>query len=146
MFFWLFLFYFLNYILLIMVLQLSQFFPLWSPSPSTPHSLRQAPHHCSCPRAIRISSLATPFPTLYFTSPWLFCNYLFVLLNTLTSSSFSYTPSYLATIKMLSHVHDSVSVLLDSLACFLDSIVDNYVFFAILLFIVLIFFILNKSL
>ena len=31
--------------------------------------------------------VATPFPILYFTSPWLFCNYLFVLLNLLTSSS-----------------------------------------------------------
>ena len=27
-----------------------------------------------------------PFPTLYFTFPWLFCNYLLVLLHSLTSS------------------------------------------------------------
>ena len=27
-----------------------------------------------------ISSLAAPFPTLYFTSPWLFCNYLYFLI------------------------------------------------------------------
>ena len=62
------------------------FFPLPLP-PSTPHSLRQPPPtivhvHGSC-----ISYLATPFPILQFTSPWLFCQYLFVLLNPLTSSS-----------------------------------------------------------
>ena len=54
-------------------------FPLCPPLPSTPCSLRQPPHYCSCPCVMRISSLATPFPVLYFTSPWLFCNYLFVL-------------------------------------------------------------------
>ena len=87
-------------LIFIILLQVSQFFPLWSPSPSTPHSLRQAPHHCSCPRAIRISSLATPFPTLYFISSWLFCNYLLLLLNPLTLHSFPTTHSLLTTIKM----------------------------------------------
>ena len=77
---------FLNYILLIMLLQLPQFLPLCPPPPSTPHSLRQSPPHCSCPWVMGISSLATPFCILYFTSPWLFCNYLFVILNSLTSS------------------------------------------------------------
>ena len=39
------------------------------------------PHpHCSCPRGMCISSLATLFPILYFTSPWLFCNYLCFLI------------------------------------------------------------------
>ena len=42
-------------------------------------------------------------------------------------------------------IHDSVSVLLVCSVCFLGSIVDRYVFSAILLFIVLIFFFLNKS-
>ena len=69
---------FLNYILLIMLLQLSWFSPLRSLS--TQHfPLPQAlppPLFMSTP----ISSLATPFPILYFTSPWPFCNYLFVLL------------------------------------------------------------------
>ena len=46
--------------------------------PSTPHSLRQSPHHCSCPWVMHVSSLATPSTVLYFTSPWLFCNYLVV--------------------------------------------------------------------
>ena len=75
------------YILLIMLLQFSWFSPLCPPPTSTPHSLRQAPHHCSCPWVMHISSLATPCPILYFTSPWLFCNYLFVLLNPLSSST-----------------------------------------------------------
>ena len=44
------------------------------------------------------------------------------------------------------HIHDSVSVILVHYICFLDSIVDRFVFFAISLFIVLIFFFLNKSL
>ena len=77
---------FLNYILLIMLLQLPWFSPLGPPPLSTSQSVRQSPHHCSCPWVMCIGSLATPFPVLYFTSPWLFCNYLFVLLNPITSS------------------------------------------------------------
>ena len=85
-------FHFLNYILLIMLLQLSWFFPC-CPSPSSiPYSLRQSPHHCSNPRVRCVSSLATPFPILHFTSPWPYCTYLFLLLNPLTSS---YIPSNL---------------------------------------------------
>ena len=98
-------FIFLNYILLIMLLQLSQFFLLGPSPPSNPHTLRQSPHHCSCPWVMSVSCLATPFPTLYipvyFTSPWLLCNYLFVLLNSLFTQSPT-TSSHLATIKMLS--------------------------------------------
>ena len=71
---------FFNYILLIMLLQLSWFFPLCSTPPSIPHSLRQSPHHCSWIWVMHICSLATPSPMLYLTSPWLFFNYLFVLL------------------------------------------------------------------
>ena len=56
------------------------------PPPSTTHSLKQSPHHCSCPWVMCISSLASPFPILYFIPPWLFCNYLFVLLNPLAST------------------------------------------------------------
>ena len=61
---------------------------------NTLYVLRQPPHHCSCPWVMRISSLVTPFPILYFTSPWLFCNYIFFLLNLLTSSPIlPYTPT-----------------------------------------------------
>ena len=61
-------------------------FPFCPPAPSTPYSLRQSLCHCSYPLVMCISSLATPFPILYFTSPWLFCNYISVLLNPLPSS------------------------------------------------------------
>ena len=62
-------------------------FPSFAPAPiSTPQSLRQSPHHCSRPRVTCIISLVTPFPILYFASPWLFCNYLFVFLNPFSSS------------------------------------------------------------
>ena len=64
---------------------MSWFFPLCPPPPSTPYFFRQSPHHCSCPWVMHISSLASPFPILYFRSPWLYCNYLFVF-NPLTSS------------------------------------------------------------
>ena len=37
-----------------MLLQLSQFYPFCPPAPSTTHSLRQSPHHCSCPWVIHI--------------------------------------------------------------------------------------------
>ena len=77
---------FLNYILLIMLLELSWFFPLCPPPPSTPPLLQAVPHSYSCPWVMRVSSLAAPFPTLDSTSPRLFCNYLFVLLSPLTSS------------------------------------------------------------
>ena len=42
--------------------------PNFPPLPPSTHSLRQSPHHCSCPWIIPINSLATPFPILYFTS------------------------------------------------------------------------------
>ena len=66
----------------------------------------------------------------------------------LTPSPFHSPPTSLPSGK---HQHvlsidDSVSDLLVCLFCFLDSIVDRYVLIAILLFIVLILFFLNKSL
>ena len=68
--------------------------PICLPPPSTPHSLRQHPTQLFMSMSHGyISSLATPFPILYFTSPWLFCNYLFVLLNPLTSSPIPLQPS-----------------------------------------------------
>ena len=88
-----------NYILLIIRLQLSQFFPLCSPAHSIPHSRRQSSHHCSCPWVMHISSLITPFPKLYFTSPWLFVTtYLYFLIPS-PLHSFPDTLSHLATFK-----------------------------------------------
>ena len=83
---------FLNYILLIMLLELSCFFPLCPFPPSTSHSLRQSPHHCSCPWVMWVSSLATLFPILYFTSPWLFCTYYLYFLILSPLHTFSCTP------------------------------------------------------
>ena len=78
-------------------------FPPMSPSILNPSLLRQFPYLCWCPWVMCISSLAIPFPALYFMSPWLFCGYQFVLLNPLTSSQIPpKTPSYMATIKTLS--------------------------------------------
>ena len=67
-------FFFLKYILLIMLLQLSFFFsPLYPSACMTPAS-SDFPHS-SCPWVIHISSLASPFPLLFLTSPCLFCAY-----------------------------------------------------------------------
>ena len=115
---------FKNYILLIMLLQLSQFFPL-------PQII---PHHCLCPGDTRVSSLATPFPVLYCASPWLFCNYLFVRLNPLASSPIPpHTPPIWQPSKCSRYLWFCLCSCLLSL-------------FVILLFIILIFFFLNKSL
>ena len=122
------------------------FLPLFAPSTQQPHSLRQSPNDCSCPWVIHISSLATLFPILQFISPWLFCNYLFLLLKPLTSSPNvpNPPPIYISTIKL-----PSVSMICLSSFC-LSFIVRFYCssisIFATLLFIVFIFFFLNKSL
>ena len=120
----------------------SPFAPL-HPAPPTPFG---NPHTIVQIHGSGIGSLATPFLILYFTSPWLFCNYLFILLNPLTFSSIP--PSHLPSGNHQNalQIHDSVSVLFICLVCFLDSIVYSYVFIAILLVIVWIFFFLNKSL
>ena len=93
-------------------------FPL-SPIPHhlAPHSLRQSPNHCPCPWVMHVCSLATLFPMLYFTSPWLFCNYQFVLLNPLTSTPSPHTPFPSGNHQNILRIYDSVSVLLDCLFC-----------------------------
>ena len=116
----------LNYILLTMLLQLSWFSPRCPLPLSTPYSLRQFPHHCSWPWVMCISYLATPFPIRYFTSPWLFCNYLFVLLNPLTSSPIPPHPPFPSgNHQNALWIFGSLSVLLVCLICFLDAIVDR---------------------
>ena len=125
-------FYYYYYILLFMLLQLAQFFPPCPPLPSSsPHSLRPFPHHCPCPWVmhIYICSLAPLFPVPYFTSAGLFYNYQFVLLN--ASSFLPQHPSCLAT--MGHSLHLSMFCLFVYFG-FLQSIVDRYVFIAILLF------------
>ena len=114
---------FLNYILLIMLLKSPQFFPFCPPPRSIPHSLRQSPHHCSCPWIICIGSSATLFPVLHFTPPWLLCNYLFVFLNPLTSSPIPPRPLPSGNHQNALHIHDSISVLL-CLVC--GGLIDMY--------------------
>ena len=110
-----------------MLCQLSWFFLLClaSPPPSVPYPFRKSPHHCSCPWVMHITSLATLFPILYFTSLRLFCNYLFVLLNPLTSSPIPWYP-------LPSGNHQNALCITWFFLCsclltlFLDSIVDKY--------------------
>ena len=137
-----------NYIVLITLLQLFWFFLCAPPSLSIPHSLGNCSrHHCWCPWVIHTNSLATPFPMLYLTSPWLFYNYLFVVFNPLTSHPSPHTPLLSSNHPNVLHIHDSISVLLLCLVCFLDSIIDRCAFYAILLFMILMFFFfLSKSL
>ena len=124
--------------------------PIFTPLPPPPialHSLRQSPQNCSCPWVMYIiRSLATPSPVLYFISPWLFCNYLSVFLFLSLLHPFSYTPLPSGNHQNALCIHYSISVLLIFLVCFLDLIVGRYAFIAILLFVVLILFFLNKSL
>ena len=61
--------------------------------------------------------LAAPFPILYFTAPWLFCNYLFLPLNPLTPSPILPHPLPSGNHQNVLHIHDSVSVLV-CLVCF----------------------------
>ena len=92
------------------------FFPLSLPPPITSHHLRQSPHHCACPWVMCISSLAAPFPILYFTSPWLFCNYLYLILSLFTHSPIP--PLLSGNHQNLLCMHDSVSELLVCLVFF----------------------------
>ena len=80
----------------------------------------------------------TLFPILYFTSLWLFCNTDWYFLISLPLHSLPLTPHPSSKCPNTLCIHDSVSVLV-CLVCFLDSIIDRYVFIAILWFIVLIF-------
>ena len=68
--------YFFKYILLIMLLQLSRFFLLFIPLHPAHPSLQQSPPPLSsCSRVVHISSLASPFPILFVTSPCPFYDY-----------------------------------------------------------------------
>ena len=123
------------YILLIILLQLSQFFLLClSPSHQHPYFVGNPPPPFMSMGHV-YSPSATQFTVLFFTSPWLFGDYRFVLLNALTSSPFHTSPSHLATIKTFS-AYDLVSVLpLFFCLFFLASIAGRCIFIAILLFI-----------
>ena len=76
-------FYFYKLYFIDHVITVVPIFPLCPQHPTLPQAI---PTLCLCTWVICKSFLATPFPILYFISPWLFCNYLFVLLNPLTTS------------------------------------------------------------
>ena len=138
--------YFSNYFFIDYAITVVLIFPLCTPSTQNPPLPQAIPHHCSCPWVMHISSLTTPCPILYFTSPWLFCTYLFVLLNPLNFSPIHphsppiWQPSKHSLYPWFCFCYSCL------LSCFLDSVVVRFVFIAILLFIILIFFFfLNKS-
>ena len=81
-----------KYTLLIILLQLSQFFSLCSLSlvPPFPPAI---PHLSSCPWVVCISSLASPFPILFLPSPCLFCTYQLCFLIPIPLSPFSLSAS-----------------------------------------------------
>ena len=89
---------------------ISPFIPLHPAHPLPP----SFPYLSSCPWVIHISSLASPFPILFLTSPCLFVTYWCVLLNPCTFSPiFPDAPPQLATIPMF-----SVSIILLLLCLF----------------------------
>ena len=140
-------FIFFKYILLIMLLQLSQFFPfaylhLVPPFPPAFPSLS------SCPWVMHVSSLASTVPILFLTSPCLFCTYHLCFLFPVPFPSFSPSPLPADNPPCDLHFCDSVPVLIVCLVLgvLLGTVVDSCEFIVILLFIVLIFFLLNKSL
>ena len=82
--------YFLKYILLIMLLQLSPFFLPFIPPLPCNHLPSSIPLPLSsCPWVIHISSLASPFPILFLTSPCLFCTYKLCFLFPVSFTSFT---------------------------------------------------------
>ena len=105
--------YFIDYAITVPI---SPFVPLYPalPRPSgNPPTIVHVHGKCIC--------LPCLLPSLlYFTSPWLFCNYRFVLLNHLTSSPTPPHPLPSGNYKNTLHINDSLSVLLVCLVCFLD--------------------------
>ena len=75
------------------------FYPLYLPLPCTPLPPASHPHLSSCPWVVHISSLASPFPILFLTSPCLFCTY---HLCFLISVPFPPAPSPLITLHVIS--------------------------------------------
>ena len=92
---------FLKYILLIMLLQLSQSFLLCPPLPGTliPSS---NPPLSSCQWVMHGSSLVFPFPVLFLTFPCLFCTYHLCFLLPVLFPHSSLCPSPLITLQVIS--------------------------------------------
>ena len=91
--------------------------PLYSPPPCTSPPTH-LPSLSSCPWVIHISSLASPFPRLFLTSPCLFCTCHLCFLFLLTFSPFSPHPLPTDNPPRNLHFCDSVPVLVVCLVCF----------------------------
>ena len=135
-----FIYLFFNYILFLMLLQLSQFSPL-PPSTQSPPTPSSNPYsivhvHRSCIKVIWL------LYTLCCTSPShdysVKTNLHFLIPSPFSSIPHNFHRS--GNHQNFLCMYDFVSVLLVCLFCFLDSIVDRCVFIAILLFIFLIFY------
>ena len=100
------------------------FCPLYSPLPCTPLP-PSFPQLSSCPWVVRVSSLASPFPILFLSYPYLFCTYHLCFLFPVAFLPFC--PFPLPTDNPLNdlHLYDSVPVRVICLVhfcfCFLDS-------------------------
>ena len=145
-----FLFLIFKYILLIILLQFSHFSPFIPLCPAHP-LLPALPPLSSCPWVIYISSLASTFPILFLSSPCLFSTYhLFYLF----SVPFPHSPSspcplvtlHVISISVILFLFQVLAQFVFSFGFVLGSVVDSCEFVVILLFIVLIFFFLGKSL
>ena len=132
-----------------MQLHLSHFFsPFYSPPPCTAPPPPAFSPLSSCLWAIHISSLASPFPILFLTSPCLFCTYHLCFLFPVTFPPFSLSPSLLITLHVI-----SISVILflfqlfaQFVFGFLGLVIDGCEFVVILLLLFLILFFLDNSL
>ena len=134
-----------------MLSELSQFFPLCPlpPAPLFPSAMSLL---SSCPWVVHISSLASPFPIQFLTSPCLFCTYHLGFLCPVSLSPFLLPPPPTDNPPCDLHFCEPVPVLVVCLVhfcCFffffLGSVVNSCEFVVILVLIFLIFF-LNKSL
>ena len=140
---------FFQCILLIMLLQLSHFFLPFIPLCPAPPSHQHFPTFTPCPWVIHISSLASPFPTLFLTSPCLFSTYHLCYLFSVPFPPLSPFHSPVDNPPCDLHFCGSVPVL----SCWLSLLLFLFQvwlliteFAVILLFIFFIFFFLDKSL
>ena len=122
-----FLIYFIDYAITVVPI-----FPFFT-STQYPHSLRQSPLS-SCPWVMYISSLTTPLPILFLTSPYFVPTNLCFLIPA-PFPPFSLSPLPTDNPPNGLQIYDFVPVLLVYLVCYLDSIIDSCVFIAILMFI-----------
>ena len=90
-----FLIHLIDYAITVDPLFLSPLFPFALYSPSHQHSPNPL---TSCPWVVHVSSLASPFPILFLTSPCLFCTYSFDVFKTQNS------PCHLSYLKSLSGI------------------------------------------